>query len=453
MDEVAEVVERWLREDKERPRKQRHTARRIWMRLVAEHDFKGSEGAVRRWVCRCKRRLGLSSAAAVVPLDPEVAREAEVDWGSAWVVMAGQRRQVKFFCMRSRYSGKPFVRAYPWERQEMFLDAHMHAFAYYEGVFPILVYDNLTVAVRQIMRGKGRVEQERFAAFRSYYTFQARFCNPAAAHEKGGVEGLVGFARRNFFVPLPEVADFEQLNVLLLERCSQRDEAVIGGREDNRTIGQRHEQERLALLPLPPRPFDNQKQIRVRIDAYQTAHVDRNRYSVPTAYVGRWLWAHVGCHQVALYADQAQVARHRRIFGNSKWQIDPLHYLELIGERIGSFDSARPIRQWRSRWPESYERMLEQLRRRRGDNAGSREFVRILQLHGSYSDPQVQQAVAEALQWQTYSYQAVKHLLLRQQAACQYFPLPADLIPGITDRVVVPTDVACYDSLLAGGGQ
>jgi transposase len=214
MDSVAEVVERWLRSDQEESRKQRHTAHRIYTRLVEEHAFKGGESTVRQWVRKQKARMGMNAALAVVPLDAEVAREAEVDWGSAWVDMAGERQLIKFFSMRSRYSGKSFVRAYPRERQEMFFDAHMRAFLFYGGIFPTLVYDNLTVAVRQILRGKGRVEQDRFTAFRSFYTFEARFCNPAKGQEKGGVEGLVGFARRNFLVPVPVVKDFDELNDL-----------------------------------------------------------------------------------------------------------------------------------------------------------------------------------------------------------------------------------------------
>ena len=234
MDPVARIVDAWLQADRDQPVKQRHTAHRVWQRLVEEHEFTGAEPTVRRWVRERKTRLGWNQTGAVVPLDPEHAREAEVDWGTAWVRMNGQDRQVKLFCMRSRYSGKAFVRAYPWERQEMFLDGHIRGFDWYGGVFPTLVFDNLKTAVKQILRGKGRVEQTRFTAFRAHYTFEARFCNPARGQEKGGVEGLVGFARRNFLVPVPEVTDFDELNAQLLERCGADDQRRIGGRSDDR---------------------------------------------------------------------------------------------------------------------------------------------------------------------------------------------------------------------------
>ncbi|PYS10831.1 MAG: IS21 family transposase [Acidobacteria bacterium] len=454
MDAVGPVVERWLKDDLTEPRKQRHTAHRIYTRLLEEHEFTGAESTVGRWVREQKIRLGLKITEAVVPLDPEVAQEAEVDWGSAWVGMSGERQQVKLFCMRSRYSGKAFMRAYPWERQEMFLDGHIRAFSFYGGAFPVLVYDNLTVAVRRILRGKARIEQERFTAFRSYHTFQARFCNPAQGQEKGGVEGLVGFARRNFLVPIPEVKNFDELNELLLARLIEHGERRIQGREDSRTINERHDEEHARLLPIPERPFENTKTVGVRISRYQTAQVDRNRYSVPTAYVGRRLWAHVGCEQVSFYADQKKVAEHPRVFGNSKWQIDPLHYLDLVSQRIASFESARPIRQWRSNWHGDYEVMLQTLRRRHGEARGTREFVGILQLHRSYPSDRIQEAVSEALRCQTYNLDSVKHILVRQhQSPAVAIMLEAGLMPGITDLRIDSTDVGRYNSLLAGGGQ
>jgi transposase len=451
MDPVAEVVAKWLREDRDRPRKQRHTAARVYQRLVEEEGFRGAESTVRRWVREWKARQGEGVSGAVIPLDPKCAREAEVDWGTGWVVMSGERRQVKLFCMRSRFSGKPFVRAYPWERQPMFFDGHRAAFAYFGGVFPEIVYDNLTTAVRQILRGKKRIEQDRFVSFRSYYSFQARFCNPGQAREKGGVEGLVGYARRNFLVPLPEVENFAELNALLLERCRKHSQRRLQGRDDRRTIEQRHAVEQERLLALPARPFENPTVVKVKVGPYQTVQVDRNRYSVPSAYVGRWLWAHVGCEQVTLYSEQKRVAEHERVFSNGKWQLDPLHYLALLSQRVGAFESARPIRQWRAQWPASYERMLERLRRRQGHSRGTREFVRILQLHHSYDTAEIERAIRESLRLGAIGFEAVRHLLLRaQEEAWEPEPLACDSRPGVTDRTVPVGDLRAYEALLPG---
>lgn len=452
MDSVAGVVEGWLRADREQPVKQRHTAHRVWRRLVDEHGFTGSEPTVRRWVRERKMRLGLNRSVAVVPLDPAQAREAEVDWGTAWVRMGGEDRQVKLFCMRSRYSGKAFVRAYPWERQEMFLDGHIRALDWYGGVFPVLVFDNLKTAVKQILCGKARVEQTRFAAFRAHYTFEARFCNPARGQEKGGVEGLVGFARRNFLVPVPEVVDFDDLNTQLLERCGADDQRRIGGRADDRTIGERHAVEQEHLLVLPETPFENTKVVGVRISAYQTAQIDSNRYSVPTAYVGHRLWAHIGCDRVSLYAGQKKVAEHTRAFGHNHWQIDPLHYLELIRRKVGAFESARPIRQWRPQWPAHYETLLDRLRERHGYSRGTREFIGILQLHQDWALDRVSAAIQGALDAHCVELEAVRHILMREEAPAQrHAPLESGLMPGITDLTIAGADLARYDRLLTGG--
>ena len=365
--------------------------------------------------------------------------------------MNGQDRQVKLFCMRSRYSGKAFVRAYPWGRQEMFLDGHIRGFDWYGGVFPTVVFDNLKTAVKQILRGKGRVEQTRFTAFRAHYTFEARFCNPARGQEKGGVEGLVGFARRNFLVPVPEVTDFDELNAQLLERCGADDQRRIGGRSDDPTIGERHGAERAYLLGLPGTRFENTKVVGVRISPYQTAQVDQNRYSVPTAYVGRRLWAHIGCDRVSFYADQKKVAEHDRAVGHSDWRIDPLHYLELIRRKVASFESARPIRQWRDQWPTQYETALERLRDRHGYSRGTREFIGILQLHQNWDLGRVSAAIQDALDAHCAELEAVRHILMREDApARSHAPLESGLMPGIADRAIAGTDLNRYD-LLAGG--
>ena len=310
----------------------------------------------------------------------------------------------------------------------------------------------MKTAVTQILRGKARVEQSRFTAFRAHYTFEARFCNPARGQEKGGVEGLVGFVRRNFLVPIPEVADFEDLNTQLLERCAADDQCRIGGRSDARTMGERHAAEQERLLALPNTPFENTKVVGVRISRYQTAQVDGNRYSGPTAYVGRRIWAHIGCDCVRLYADQKKVAEHARAFGHSRWQIDPLHYLDLIGRKVGAFESARAIRQWRAQWPGHYETLLGKLQQRHGYSRGTREFIGILKLQQGWAPDQVSGAIEQALEAHSYASAAVRHILIRaQEQELRLPPLETELLPGITDLRIATSELDQYDRLLAGG--
>lgn len=269
------------------------------------------------------------------------------------------------------------------------------------------------------------------------------------ALDKGGVEGLIGFARRNFLVPLPRVADFEQLNRLLEERCHGYDSHRIAGREDSRTVGERFEAEKGELLALPARPFDNVKPLRVKVDRYQTVRVDRNRYSMPSTYVGRWVWAHVQPWRVRLYAGEHQVVDHPRVFSNSQWQLDPLHYLDLIRQRPGSFDSARPILQWRASWPEQYEVLLARLRKRQGESSGTREFIDVLRLHGEEEPEVVREAIQQVLELECPGYEAIRHLIrYRQQPLSSREPLPAGLIPGITDVELAQTEVSRFNALL-----
>lgn len=155
LGDYIEIIDSWLKSDKDKPGKQRHTAHRIYNRLVSEHGYRGCESTVRRYVKLSKMNLGIDSSQAFIPCAPEAGNEAEVDWGTAIAIIGGEELQLKFFCMRSKYSGKHFVRVYRCERQQAFLDAHIHAFAFYGGIFPVLIYDNLTTAVQKVLSGKG----------------------------------------------------------------------------------------------------------------------------------------------------------------------------------------------------------------------------------------------------------------------------------------------------------
>jgi transposase len=455
MDEVSPIIRGWLEEDKTRPAKQRHTAHRIYRRLAEEYAFGGAETTVRRFVRECRGKMGEGRINAVIPLDPEIAREAEVDWGEAAAIVAGKERVLKLFAMRPRYSGKLFVQAYVNEKQEMFFDGHMRAFAYFGGVFETIVYDNLKAAVKKVLVGRGRIEQERFLAFRGHYTFKARFCNPSISREKGGVEGAVGYSRRNFMVPVPAVDSLEELNELLLARCLAHDEHVLQGREDQRTIAERHAEERTRLLALPESAFENAKKLRVVIDRYSTGRLETNRYSVPTEHVGRALIAHVEPWTVSIYDGCKRVARHARQFGRNGWQLDPMHYLDLVERRIGSFESARSIRQWRESWPDEYEILLEKLMERHGEDSGKREFVGILLLHKEHTKQQVESAVRDALALNAIGVEPVRHLITRSESleeSAARFESPLCLanllVRQVKEVAIAPPDIARYDALL-----
>jgi transposase len=404
------VIDQWLEEDKQRPKKQRHTAVRVYNRLKQEHDYRGSHTAVRRYVRAAKLRLGVATQQVFIPLDPRIGVEAEVDWGNCGAILNGRFVKLKHFCMRSKYSGKHFVRCYPCERQQALLDAHIHAFSFFGGVFPILIYDNLTTAVQKVLRGKGRVLQESYIKFHAYYNFTPRFCNPGQGHEKGGVEGLVGYARRNYMVPVPRAGSLAELNDMLFQQCQAYGEHQIAGREQ--TVNEFYQEEKNHLIGLPEIAFSNIVTSCGKADKYSTVIIDKNRYSVPTqyAYVKVKVVLHVD--RVDIFYGSRKIASHERLYGNNKWSLKAEHYLELIQQRPQSFEAARPIRQWRKNWPGCLEELLGRFCQKQGSTKGLKDFISVLMLYKDYKAHNIEHAVDKALKANVSSSQAVEHILL-----------------------------------------
>lgn len=443
LGEHLETIDGWLAADREQPKKQRHTARRIYHRLVAECGYAGCESTVRRYVRLAKARLGINAPKACIPGDPEAGYEAEVDWGTAQAIIAGEERRVKFFCMRSKYSGKHFVRVYPCERQQAFFDAHLHAFAFFGGVFPVLIYDNLTSAVRKVLRGRNRIEQEAFSKFKAYHSFAARFCNRDGANEKGGVEGLVGFARRNYLVPIPQAASLEELNEKVLRACQVYGKHQIDGRE--KKVEELYEEEKQHLVSLPEVVFGNVHVSGGSADKYATVRVDKNRYSVPSQYVGFAVKVLLYVDRVELFAGGKKLATHARQYGNNKWSLHPDHYLELIQQRPLAFHSARPIRQWRAVWAESLHALLEAFCRAQGETKGIKDFVSVLLLYREYAAGEVEAAVELAVENHIGTSEGVRHLLRYANED------GAAIAPLSSWARLSPPDVAVYGQL--GGVQ
>jgi transposase len=433
------VIDQWLLEDRDRPVKQRHTAHRIYSRLVSEHGFSGSESNVRRHVRVAKERLGLSRGKAFLPLSPEVGLEAEVDWGTATVILEGSAVRVKFFCMRSKYSGKHFVSLYPCERQQAFFDGLMKSFNFFGGIFPVLIFDNLTTAVKKVLIGKGRVEQDSFVGFRSYYNFAARFCNPGEGHEKGGVEGLIGYVRRNYLVPLPEGSSLGEINGRLLKECLCYGRHRLSGREE--TVDELFARERSHLLSVPAHPFANLKVETAKADKYATVVVDKNRYSVPTLYAGRRLRVVLRMDEVEIFDQSRRIAAHPREYGNNKWRLDPDHYLDLLSERPLAFHSARPIRDWKASWPPAMHRLLAHFCLKQGETRGIKDFIEVLTFFRHHPGKEVYAAIEAAFKAGLSGSAGVRHLLL---AGSEERPA---ITPLSSWPTLPPADVSMYGAL------
>jgi transposase len=379
----AATIRQWLTEDQEAPRKQRHTARRIWERLVDEHCANVAESSVRRYVRERRRELQLDHVEVAIVAHHLPGDEAEVDFGLSDVFIAGERTQVAVFELRLSHSGVAVHVAFGSEGQEAFLEGHVTAFARLGGVPARIRYDNARALVARVLRGRNRIETERFIALRSHYGFESSYCEPGekGAHEKGGVEGEVGRQRRRFFVPIPKVKSLADLN-RRLEEADRRDLARhIGARRQ--TVGAMGEADRAALQRLPEFAFDPARITSVRVDRKARVCVRQSFYSVPARYAGRELTARIGGSRIEVADGAAVVASHERsvVRGSQTLLLD--HYLEILARKPGAMPGALATHQARRAGvlTAAHEAFWARARRRWGDGGGTRALIEVLLLH------------------------------------------------------------------------
>ena len=427
LGEVTGIIEQWLREDETQPPKQRHTAKRIYERLRSEYGFGGAESTVRHYVSQ-RRKAGKSTV--FIPLGYQPGEMAQVDFGEAQVVIGGQAVTAHLFCLRLCYSKQPFVMALPTQAQEAFFEGHVAAFAFLGGVPKVLVYDNLKAAVKSVLEGRNREEQSAFIGLRSHYLFESRFCTPGEGHEKGLVEGLVGYARRNWLVPLPSFADWAACNAYLVAHCQAEGRRQLRGMTES--IGEAFALEQRRLLSLPTRAYPCCTLRPVRANSFGLVTFQTNRYSVPAEHAHEALWLHAYVERIEISNGQQVIAVHERSYGREEERLNPLHYLRLLEERPGAWEQARPLLNWRTTWPAIYDQYLQTLRQQLPGNQAIREFVRILQLHQSYAEADIVQALAEALARHCYTVADVRQLLERRSEPPSPPPLAAQTWPELT---------------------
>jgi transposase len=415
---VMAFIDAILDADRRAPRKQRHTAHRIWVRLGQEQPAHPiAESTVRRYVREAKPRLGLRTGPELcVPQQYAWGEEAQVDWYEAMAELDGERVVLQVFALRSMASGAAFHCAYLRATQQAFLDAHELAFRFLGGVFRRLRYDNLSAAVKKILRGFRREETTRFVAFRSHYGFAAEFCTPGEGHEKGGVEGEVGTFRRNHWVPVPQARDLEELNAFLLAACRQDEGRTIAGRTQE--VGAALHTERAHLLPLPAEGFDLAEVSFARVDGLGCVHVRTNAYSAPVS-PGTTVQVKVLAATVELWHQGHCVARHPRSYGRHQEVLDLEHYLDVLAHKPGALAGSKPLEQWRraGRWPPSYDRFWEGLIERQGKQAGTKAMVELLQLGRTHGEVALRGALEVALGLGCHDAAAVRHLLTTRDLA------------------------------------
>ena len=292
--DIIQFIQQCLQEDALEPnKKQHHTARRIYHRLVAEMNFTGGESTVRALV----RKLRGNLMGAYVPLEFEPGSAMQIDFGTAYVYLKGNRTLVNTFCARLCYSCAPFVFCFRKQNSEAFLEGIIRAFEFFQGVPRRVIFDNAKVAVKS-GSGKLAIPQENYEALAAHYCFFPDFCNVRSGNEKGLVENLVGFIRRNVLVPVPRADSLDELN------------QQIGG--------------------------------------YCRKYIDTHSVSgrpTPVKYVGQEAAFKATAEKVTILIDGRAIAVHERCYEKQQQILSLSHYLPLLKQKPRSILQARPVKQ------------------------------------------------------------------------------------------------------------
>lgn len=442
-----EIIDTWVMEDGKKPKKKRRTARRMYDILRQEpYGYQGAESTLRRYVGQARRK---ARHKVYVLLDYQPGEAAQLDFGEAEVIIAGKPVVAQLFLVWLGYSSATFMKAYPAQKQELFFDGHAAAFDFFGGVPHQIWYDNLKIAVRKVLEGGNRQEQEAFVSLRSHYLFEAHFCNPASGWEKGGVEGRVGYCRRNWLIPTRDFPSWEALNAYLAQQCRAEWARHLQGREES--IGQRLANEREQFLPLPA-PFPCCKTVAVKANHLSLVTFASNRYSVPADYAHEKLLLRAFADRVEISNGQELLASHPRCWERERDILDPLHYLWLLEQKPRAFAQSKAIRQWREQWPAAFERYWTALNQKLPAQEGTATFVRLLQLCQRYGQETLAAALDEALRCHCYSYDGVRELLRRQTEQPAPQPLTLEARPDLRQVVVQRPELAQFNRLLPVGG-
>ena len=441
------TIRSWLMQDKRVPMKQRHTGRRIHDRLREEYGYEGALSTTQSTVRELRLELNSSKREAFIPSDPQKREGAEMDWGELYVDLKGQRERVCLFTIRSKYSGKVFARLYPVMNQACFFDGHIRAFAYFEGVFSKVVYDNLKSAVKQVLKGRERVEQEAFVRFRSHYNYEALFCSVCKGSEKGGVEGSVGYVRRNFLTPIPKAKDLDEVNSLLLEKCMGHDLQVTSGQV--KSVGVLHEEEKSKLIKLPRSTYSNYTLHPVIVDKYLTIRLQRNRYSVPRSYRGKEVVVELGLDKIRVVYKNKLIASHKREYRRDHWIINPWHYLEVLQRKPGALHSSRILSQIEEHWDPVVKKTYDRQIKKYGQIEGAKEFISTLLCFDERSYEDMIAVLELALEQKTVSKESIE--LISETTAENVVSIAEAKISdiaAIANFSIPEADVSQFDSLM-----
>lgn len=450
-DKIKRQIDQWIKQDEEAPKKQRHTGQRVYDRLVNDHQFSGSISSIRSYLRQVRREQGSCNQIFITQCYLP-GQEAEVDWYEINVDFPSGRQKVYIFQMRACHSGKEFHCAYLRQTQQAFIEAHIAAFHHFGGVFAKIRYDNLTAAVKKVLRGRKRVETDRFIALRSHYLFESQFCLPGlqGAHEKGGVECGVGRFRRHHLVPVPKMETLEELNHYLLQCCKKDDERTVQGQQN--PITTRWQEEVPQLRALPKEDFDASEVLTPRVDQKSTVRIKTNDYSVPVAHVGQRIEVRVSSNNVVMTKAGQVIATHARCYDRYQQRLNLAHYIPLLRHKPGALPGALALKQARENgaWPPCYDRYYQHLKERFSESQANNRMVEFLYWSQPFPSQLCQTLLDQAL---TLGCTDLEHLksLYRQRQEKRDKPKPVDLIEPLQAYNRPMPNIAIYDNLLQVG--
>jgi transposase len=438
-------IDQILREDRDAPPKQRHTAAQLFRRLRDEHGYPGSYPPVRRYVAAHRVR----TQPTFIPLAHPPGCRLEADFGHIHVDFPDGRRPIPFLITVWAYSNAPFVLALPTERTEAILEGMVRAFAFFHAVPREVWWDNPHTVATLIFRGRRRQLHPRYAALANHYRFDPKFCLPAQAHEKPDVESGVRAVQRRFATPVPHVADIAELNEHFRMLCLAERQRTVQSASGPFVIGDRFAQEIAAALPLPEHAFDPCLERQAVVDKYQTVAFDTVRYSVPRLWAYRVVTVKGYVDRIVVVAGGQVVAEHPRCYEPSQQVLNPLHYLVTLGRRPAALDHAPVYRDWKL--PAAITQLRAELEARYGVPAGTNQFIRVLQLLGEHPQERVERAIAACRSGSVVAAEAIvqRTRALAAAEAGQAPPLDQSLeSQNIFNFSVPPSDLTRFNQLL-----
>lgn len=438
-----------LMADEQAPRKQRHTAAAIFRRLAAD-GYPGSYDQVRRYVARRRRH----DRETFIPLCHDPGQRAEADFGQIYVDFPAGRRQVSVLLITWAYSNACFAIALPSEKIEAILHGTVQAFEFFGCVPKELWWDNPKTIATAILKGRQRELNDNYVALASHYNFEPLCCLPARGNEKPHVENRVKLLQRWWATPVPQIADWEDLNSRLRQRCQHDLQRIISGRRE--TIGERFAQEQPLAVSLPERHFDSAVPAVRKTDKYQTVTFEKNRYSVPRRYAFQTVMVKAYVDHLEIIHEGQMIARHDRHYGEGEQILDPRHYLVTLERKPAYLDHTTVYRDWKL--PKEFGQLRAEFEARHGRLPGARQYIRVLRLLAQHPTSRVREAIVVCRRRGTVSAEAIGQESVRmatmQSGLDKNMPVRGTSHGTHPSTVQVPLpDLSKFDRFLSQGGQ